>query len=272
MADSLSLPSGATTDNERTINEALSALERRDWWHVIYVVFVILFLAGAVAALTLPGVLTEDGPVSQLSPISPAQGLLVLTLIFNGYILYQHHAIQKLRGFLLDQARISAEQRSRADALYELAILDPLTGLYNRRFGEEYMQAEMSRATRHGLPLALVVLDLNDFKQVNDSHGHVAGDLLLKEFAHRLKKATRGSDIAVRLGGDEFLVVLPECPPERVGTVLSRLKDFDLEVDGKQIHVSSSRGCAQFELGDTIESLLQRADHDLYAQKTASLP
>jgi diguanylate cyclase (GGDEF)-like protein len=254
---------------ERNIDASLRALERRDWWHFVHVIIVIFLLMGAIFAFSLPKVFDQSASIPLFPPISLAQGLLALILIFNAYILHQHHAIQRLRQCLVGQVRIAAEQKARADALYELAILDPLTGLYNRRFGEEYLQTEIARAARSGAPLMLLVFDLNDFKNVNDSYGHTVGDSVLKEFALRLKKATRGSDVAVRLGGDEFLAILPECPPERVGLVLSRLNDFDLQIDGKSVHVSACRGWAQLEADDTPESLIQRADQNLYSQKSA---
>jgi diguanylate cyclase (GGDEF)-like protein len=260
-----------TAPLERDIDASLRALDRRDWWHFVHVVVVMFLLMGTIFAFWLPNFFEEGASTYILPPISLPQGLLALVLIFNVYILYQHHGIQKLRECFIGQVRIAAEQKARADSLYELAILDPLTGLYNRRFGEEYLQREIFRAGRSGAPLMLVVFDLNDFKNVNDSHGHVAGDAVLKEFALRLKKATRRSDVAVRLGGDEFLVVLPECPPDRVGSILSRLNDFDLEIDGKSVHVSACRGWAQLKSDDTRESLIQRADQDLYSQKSTAV-
>jgi diguanylate cyclase (GGDEF)-like protein len=150
-----------------------------------------------------------------------------------------------------------------------LAILDPLTGLYNRRFSEERLRNEIARADRHGDPLIVIILDLDNFKTINDRYGHSAGDLVLKEFARRLSKATRGSDVAVRLGGDEFLVILAECPPEQVEIILSRLTSFETDCDGDRIAVSSSRGWAQHHSGETPEQFIKRADEALYEQKTA---
>src|SRR5438046_8978906 len=98
-----------------------------------------------------------------------------------------------------------------AEEFQEKAIRDTLTGLYNRRLAEERLMVEVTRSKRYGHPLSVLALDLNDFKLINDGYGHAAGDLVLKRFADRLKQAIRVPDLAARIGGDEFLVLLPEC-------------------------------------------------------------
>lgn len=162
---------------------------------------------------------------------------------------------------------LATEQQVRARTFYELAILDPLTGLYNRRFCEERLKSEIQRADRQHLPLMVVTVDLDHFKQINDSFGHAAGDTVLREFSRHLNKTIRGADFAVRLGGDEFLLVLPECPPEYVGLVMSRLTPLQVDCDGIVIAVRASRGWAQYIPEDTPETLIERADRVLYEQK-----
>jgi diguanylate cyclase (GGDEF)-like protein len=151
-----------------------------------------------------------------------------------------------------------------------MAMVDPLTGLYNRRFGVQRLAAEVARSERRGHPLTVLTLDLNDFKQINDRHGHPAGDHVLQEFAIHLNKVIRGSDMAVRLGGDEFLVLLPECTLEQLQLVLGRLGALEVLWQGQRIPVSFSAGWKQYELGDRPEELLARADQALYAGKRAS--
>jgi two-component system cell cycle response regulator len=197
------------------------------------------------------------------------RGLLGLALIFNVYMLYQEHLLRQARRLLSNQIGIATEQRVRAETLYELAILDPLTNLYNRRFGEERLRAEIARADRSGDPLMAMALDLDDLKGINDRYGHSAGDLVLKEFARRLSNATRGIDISVRLGGDEFLVILPGCPLEQVHRVLSRLGPFGVDCDGTRIVVSSSRGWAKYHSGETPQEFIKRADEALYEHKAS---
>ena len=249
------------------IQHSLRVLDRKDWWHWWNTVLVIMLLMGAIAALSLPKILGDKDFYSQLQLDVAVRGLLGLVLIFNVYMLYQQHLLRQLRNHLSSQIEVATEQRVRAEALYELAILDPLTDLYNRRFSEERLKLEIASAKRRGSPLSVLLLDLDNFKRINDRFGHSAGDLILKEFARRLNKAIRGSDVAVRLGGDEFLVILPECPPENVDVILSRITEFEVELGQDRIPVSSSRGWAQYEVDDTAEELIRRADEALYANK-----
>ncbi len=158
----------------------------------------------------------------------------------------------------------------RTEEVYKLAVLDPLTGLYNRRSAEQRLAQEMSRSTRNGHPLTILALDLDDLKQVNDRFGHPAGDELIRTFAERLNKAIRGSDLAARLGGDEFLVLLPECKPEGVLQALSRLSGLQVQCKGHLVEVSFSAGWTNFKPGESADELLRRADDALYANKRAT--
>ena len=259
----------AITDSAPEILQMLRGLDRQNRWHWWTTILVIMLLTGAIVAISLPRILGDNDFSSPHQLGLAVRGLLALVLIFNVYMLYQQHLLRKLRNHLSTQMEIATEQRVRAETFYELAILDPLTGLYNRRFTEERLRTEIARADRHGNPLIAMVLDLDDFKGINDHYGHSAGDLVLKEFARRLSKATRGLDVAVRLGGDEFLVILPECPPEKVHLVLSRLTPFEADCDGQRIAVSSSRGWAQYCPGETPEQLIKRADRALYEEKAS---
>jgi len=114
-----------------------------------------------------------------------------------------------------------------AEEFLRLAMLDPLTGLHNRRFCEERLTLEMSRSQRYERALTVLILDLDGLKQINDHYGHGAGDIALKTFAEGLNRSIRGSDLAVRMGGDEFVVLLPECRLGQVQGVLSRLHPLE---------------------------------------------
>jgi diguanylate cyclase (GGDEF)-like protein len=113
-------------------------------------------------------------------------------------------------------------------------------------------------------------LDLNDFKKINDKRGHPAGDQVLKGFAQCLSSSTRGSDLAVRWGGDEFMLLLLDCEIDQLSVVLARLVGLTVEVSGEALEVSFSVGWKAYEPGDGYEGLIEAADRNLYVNKAAS--
>ncbi len=115
--------------------------------------------------------------------------------------------------------------------------------------------------------MIVVLVDLNDFKEINDKYGHQAGDLVLKEFAKRLSSSTRGSDVAARWGGDEFMMLLVDCEVEQLSRVLVRLEGFEVPVNGRKLAVSVAAGWKAYEPGDRIEELIEAADRRLYYNK-----
>lgn len=248
--------------NYRTqeIRSSLRRIERRDWWLWGYASLVMLSLTAAVVSLSLSVLTKPDEPFFQFHISQSVHGLVAVVLLFNVYTIYQEIRLKRLRGQLAEQMEVAAEH-------HKLAMLDPLTDLHNRRFGEERLTAEIARSQRHGHSLTVLVLDLDDFKQLNDRYGHFAGDLALKEFAHRLARAIRGSDLAVRMGGDEFLVLLPECQPGQVQHVLARLGPLEINVDEKKVFFTVSAGWADYQSGESPEQLLRRADDALYSRK-----
>jgi len=249
------------------IRESLARLERRDWWLWTAAVAVMLLLTVAVVTMSLPALMSDPYSFFQFHLEQAVRGLVGLVLLFNIYTIYQQVLIKRLRAQLASQIEMMASLRLRANEYHKLAMVDPLTGLYNRRFAEQRLAAEVDRSKRYGRPLTVLVLDLNDFKQINDRHGHLAGDMVLKEFGQRLSRSIRVSDLAVRMGGDEFLVVLPECPPEQVPGLLSRLSNLEVNFRGATIPVRFSAGVAGFAPLETPEQILDRADRALYAQK-----
>jgi diguanylate cyclase (GGDEF)-like protein len=194
-------------------------------------------------------------------------GVLFVALIFLVYTIRRHKNTKAIRDRLSQQLDISIKQRIRAEKLYGLSILDPLTGLHNRRFGEERLKEEIARAERNSDALAVLLLDLDYFKEINDQFGHAAGDLALKAFSRKLRKAIRAVDVPVRLGGDEFLIILPECPRENVDVILSRIGSPQIEFNGESITIGYSVGRSHYQVCDTPETLISRADDTLYVQK-----
>ncbi|MGZ6638731.1 MAG: GGDEF domain-containing protein [Solirubrobacteraceae bacterium] len=149
--------------------------------------------------------------------------------------------------------------------LAELARTDELTGIPNRRAWQELLDHELSIFRRNGRPFAIVMLDLDHFKSYNDTHGHPAGDRLLREMAAAWGSALREPDVLARWGGDEFVVLLPACDASRSAGVLERLRTACPEAP-------FSAGLAQSEPGSTAESMLAAADAALYTSKRAGRP
>jgi diguanylate cyclase (GGDEF)-like protein len=252
------------------IQASLKKLERRDWWLWAVAIIVMLLLTLAVVSLSFPGLMKTEDPIFQFSLNEAVRGLVGLVLLFNTYSIYQQLQIKRLRKQFSEQLQVMSRLKVRAEEFHRLATVDPLTGLYNRRFAETRLSAEASRSQRYGHPMTVVSFDLNCFKQINDKFGHPAGDQVLREFAERLNGAIRVSDYAIRMGGDEFLVILPECPAEQVQALFSRLKDIEVNYAGNIIPVQYSAGWVGYESGESPEMFLERADKLLYANKRTS--
>lgn len=271
----LEFPSGPggpeAAERTRAIQDALRNVGRRQWWLWSTAVMVSILLTLGIASFAFPGLLNSAQDVFYSFGLGQAvRGLVGLVLIFNVYAIYQQLQIRRMQTALGEQVCALDKIEARTEEVYKLALLDSLTGLYNRRCGEQRLAAEVARTQRNGLPLTIIMMDLDGLKYVNDKHGHAAGDELLRFFALRLNKAIRGSDLAVRLGGDEFLLVLPECKPEEVRHVLSRLSGLHVEVEGEDVAVTFSAGWANYIPGEAPEELMKRADAALYVNKRAA--
>ena len=158
------------------------------------------------------------------------------------------------------------------DALLELAVRDGLTGLYNRRFFEEEIEREVARARRHDHPLALILVDVDEFKSVNDSYGHVAGDQVLRELSAAAGEVLRAEQVLARVGGDEFAVVCPDTRAEQAAVLAERLRAALAGhamrcLEGAQT-VTCSFGVARLVSDDEgWRELFERADRALYRSK-----
>lgn len=248
----------------------LKKLQRRDWilWWASITVMLLLVLA--VVSLSL--LFRDQGSFFQFNLDQAVRGLVGMVLLFNAYAIYQQIVVKRLHRQLAEQIEESVKLETYAEALHRMAMLDSLTGLHNRRFAEERLAAEVARSHRSGHPLTIVMVDLNDFKLVNDRYGHPAGDEVLKGFAERLKALVRVSDLAVRLGGDEFLVVLVDCEPDMAERLVSRIGTVHVPYRGTNIAVEFSAGWAGYRPGEPAEKLLERADQALYEAKRKAKP
>lgn len=151
------------------------------------------------------------------------------------------------------------------------ALRDPLTETGNRIAMDQTLQREIDMARRHLSPLSLLMLDIDHFKKINDTHGHAAGDIVLRAVADSIKSQLRNVDMVFRFGGEEFLILLSNTGRDAAGMVGERLRRAaeaqDYWADGKRIELTVSLGCSTLLAAESAESLLRRADNALYVAK-----
>lgn len=174
---------------------------------------------------------------------------------------------------VVEQASMALSNLKLREALREQSIRDPLTGLYNRRYMEEVLKQHLRRVTRHLHPLGVIMIDIDHFKSFNDTHGHAAGDALLRELGRFLQSHIRGEDVACRYGGEEFILIMPHASLE---TARQRAEDLRDQAKGVHVHdagqslggVTLSLGVAVYpQHGRTMENVLRAADAALYRAK-----
>jgi two-component system, cell cycle response regulator len=155
----------------------------------------------------------------------------------------------------------------------QMAVTDGLTGLYNRRYMETHLQIQTARAKQEDRPISLLMIDIDFFKQINDAHGHDAGDKILKQFATGISRNIRGIDLACRFGGEEFVVIMPETDMAIAALVAERIRQYTETFpfdcgSGSPIALTTSIGVTSLTgAGDTPEAILKRADEALYRAK-----
>ena len=179
-----------------------------------------------------------------------------------------------LAEWLASQAGIALENARLHERVQRQATTDELTGLVNRRRFLEALETELERARLFETPLSLVLADLDDFKRVNDAHGHLAGDDALRTFGELLEAHLRKVDVAGRLGGEEFAVLRPETDLEEATLVADRMRGALSEAPlglsvGVRISLTASFGIAELAPGQSTQQLVSRADAALYAAKAA---
>lgn len=185
------------------------------------------------------------------------------------------------RNELLARARTQVRRKRYSDALREnvqqrvkLAVTDAVTGLHNRHYMSSHLENLVGRAVQGGKPVSVLMLDIDYFKSVNDRHGHGVGDQVLKGFAQRLSHNIRGVDLAIRYGGEEFVVIMPDTDLALAESIANRLlrqiSDKPFEAPGKAdaLPITASIGVATSHVGeDSAEGLVERADTALYQAK-----
>ena len=197
---------------------------------------------------------------------------LVIWLLVRQILQKQVLARQNQR--LLDDLQAKNNELNSANAkLMSMATTDPLTGTYNRRYILARLEQQFQQAQRYGEPFALLMLDIDHFKRINDTYGHQVGDEVLRHFSLTVRSLIRGSDLFGRYGGEEFMLILGATPPAAAQAAVERLRASvgarDWTEFAPDLKVTVSAGVTGFRRGETVSQLLSRADSALYDAKHA---
>ncbi len=247
------------------VQKRVQSLEDRDFqlWSIAALVLVVL--AAGVAMLLFPNVVWNNRILRADARYLPQllYGLVTLVILFNIYLLKQRVALRRTREELVHQLMYTR-------TVEQLTLTDPLTKVFNRRYLDEVITKDVQRADRLGTVLTLVMIDVDDFKDVNTRFGHLMGDRLLNEVANVLRSTFRGSDTIVRYGGDEFLLILESPREQDAVKSLDRLTaniaawNAANTLDYK---MGLTWGVARYEKGKRIEEVLDEADRRMLGAK-----
>jgi diguanylate cyclase (GGDEF)-like protein/PAS domain S-box-containing protein len=208
----------------------------------------------------------ERGTVGHRKPLEAILRLTTKTGKVKWFKLISHVVICRNKEHLLITLMDITMEKERERRLFYLATTDKLTKLLNRHAGMKIFENLLYQAQRYGVPFSLLMLDIDNFKKLNDELGHLAGDLALRKVAKAIKKGIRKSDVAIRWGGEEFLLLLPHtADPLPIGEKIRKLINA-ISIDGYG-PLSVSVGATTYREGDAIDSMIQRADSALYSAK-----
>jgi diguanylate cyclase (GGDEF)-like protein len=239
----------------------LKKLGRREWW-LWFSALTVTTLSAVVLLLTaFSRLFRHKDHFYELTAEQARWGILCLLLLFNGWMVYRQRLFRKLRK---KATAPSAGSEDNGAALDEAAAVDPVTGLHTRTSALLHLGKEIARAKRQNTALSLATIHLEDLADLNQQYGKTAVDQALKEFARRLKEVSRGSDYAVRLANDDFVLVLPKCNVGEVTQVLNRMGSMELECAGKRISLAYTTGWVDYQPGDMPSDLLKRASQLLH--------
>jgi diguanylate cyclase (GGDEF)-like protein len=189
---------------------------------------------------------------------------------------YTHDDVAAVRTLMAPVALALGRERvwREAQAYAQAAVIDPVSGLFNRRYFQARLEEELHRAIRQATSVALLMVDLDGFKSINDRFGHIAGDMVIRDISEILRRSVRIFDVCTRFGGEEFAVMMPGGTAESAGTIAERIRQRveayqRSEPDLASLHVTASIGVAVSPPGVTARDLIERADRALYHAKRA---
>jgi diguanylate cyclase (GGDEF)-like protein len=244
-------------------------LARREWWLWFYTL-VVTTLSGTVLLLSVfPSLFAGSDHFYEIRSSQARWAAFDLLLLFNAWLLYRQWIFRRERRKLTEGKAESPVNPGDSEA-HDSFRIDPATGLYTRASFEHLLGKEVARSRRRKSPLSLVAIHIDDFAQFVQRFGSAASDVVIREFAVRLRKASRGADFGVRLGSDTFLLALPECSLNEAKLVLDRLGALEMDISGEDVTLTYSVGWIDYKPGEVPSDLIRRAEQVLQLYKTAS--
>jgi len=245
----------------------LKSLARREWWLWLSAFFVTLLAATGFLLSSFRQLFLYSEHFYQIRSDQARWGLMCLLLLFNGWMIYRQWLFRRSRKQLQQESVVAEGTTGEKE---DPSGLDPVTGLYTRSAIEHQLGKEIARARRQNIALTLATLHLDDLERLRAKFAKSATDELAKEFARRLRDASRGSDLAARIGSDDFLLVLPKCTLGEAKKVLDRLGVVEIKASGQKMVLAYTSGWVDYQTGDLPADLLRRASDILQLYKNAS--
>jgi diguanylate cyclase (GGDEF)-like protein len=242
-------------------------ISRQEWWLWLSALLVTTLSAVAFVLSSIHSFFRHADYFYEIRSDQARWATLCLILIFNARLVYRQWSFRRL-------GRGSTEQpidwQAVPQQFSEAAGLDSVTGLYTRTSLEQHLGKELARARRQNTALSLATVHVDEFARLSARYGKSAVDAALKELARRLKKASRGSDIAARLSDDDFLLLLPECGVNEVKQVLNRVGAVEVSSSGQKVPLNFTTSWVDYQPGDLPADLLKRAAELLHLYDTAA--
>lgn len=249
------------------MHTSLDRLARREW-RLWFWAIVTTLLAGTILLFSaFPGLFAGSGRFYEVTPLQARTAAFELLLLFNAWMLYRQRSFRSAgRELRTSPSSTDTEETASQDPLR----IDRMTGLCTRASFEYMLGKEVARSRRHKSSLSIVAIQLDDFAQLSRRLDPAASEAVIKEFANRLRRASRGADFAVRLESDAFLLALPECGLNDAKRVIDRLGELEMEIAGKDVTLTSSVGWIDYKPGEVPSELIRRAENVLHLYSKAS--
>jgi diguanylate cyclase (GGDEF)-like protein len=241
-------------------------ISRHEWWLWLSALLVTSLSAVALVLSSIHSFFRHADYFYEIRSDQARWATLCLILIFNTRLVYRQWSFRRLR----QQSTEPIDWQAIPQQFSEAAGLDSVSGLYTRTSLEQHLGKELARARRQNTALSLATVHVDEFALLSARYGKSAVDAALKELGRRLKKASRGSDIAARLSDDDFLLLLPECGVNEVKQVLNRVGAVEVSSSGQKVPLNFTTSWVDYQPGDLPADLLKRAAELLHLYDTAA--